>query len=626
MQKTLEHRGPDHAGTWKSDEQGIGLVFQRLSIVDLTTAGAQPMHDAQDSVVVCFNGEIYNHLDIRKELLLLGYTFTTHSDTQTIIYAYKAWGISFLEKLEGMFAIVLFDRVKEELFLIRDRMGIKPLYFSLQGDTVSFASEIKALWALPWMKKTISTRAAYHYLTFMVTPAPYTIFEEVYKLPAGFYARVLPDQSISFNEWYTPLKKLTVAEKKQFEDEAFCIEGISTLLQASVKRRMLSDVPVGAFLSGGLDSSLNVALMAQHSNNLKTFTVAFSDGPEFDELKWASKVAQQFGTDHHEIIISEKEAFSFYEKMAYHLDEPLADCVCVPFYYVSKAAKDAGVTVVQVGEGADELFFGYDLYAQYKGIFDHYWNPAQKFVPGFAKKALYYGAKKAMPRYANRLELLYNLAYDRSLFWGGAVAFNEHQKQALSLGECKEFLYDPLVEKMFPGLEQIEDSSSIVSYYLKRLKGFDEQADFGKQIMYLELKQRLPELLLMRADKMSMAASVEGRVPYLDHSLVEFALNIPVSLKFKHGITKYLLKKVAEPFLPHDIIYRKKIGFAAPILRWYERGHWFSEYFHNYSGQGAWGSVIQAMYSKQKKYYTSPYNDAVQRWVIQNLITHEKMI
>lgn len=626
MQKTLEHRGPDHAGIWKSDEQGIGLVFQRLSIVDLSLAGAQPMHAHDHSIVICFNGEIYNHLDIRKELLELGYSFTTHSDTQTLIYAYKAWGIKFLEKLEGMFAIVLFDRQKEELFLIRDRMGIKPLYFSLQGDSVSFASEIKALWVLPWIQKNISTRAAYHYLTFMVTPAPYTIFEEVYKLPAGFYASITADLEIQFTQWYSPLKKLTRAEKKQFEDEQFCIEGISQLLQSSVKRRMLSDVPVGAFLSGGLDSSLNVALMAQHSKNLKTFTVAFSDGPEFDELEWARKVAKQFGTDHHEIIISEKEAFSFYEKMSYHLDEPLADCVCVPFYYVSKAAKDAGVTVVQVGEGADELFFGYELYAQYKSIFDNYWNPAQKFVPGWTKKALYYGAQKLMPQRLHHVELLYNLAYDRSLFWGGAIAFNEHQKQAFSLGLCKEFLYDPIIEKMFPGMEQGEDSFAIVNYYRKELLEFDPDADLGKQMMYLELKQRLPELLLMRADKMSMAVSVEGRVPYLDHSLVEFALNIPLSLKFKNNVTKYLLKKVAEPFLPHDIIYRKKIGFAAPIIRWYERGHAFSEQFHNAAGFGAWGSVVEAMYNKQKKYYTSPYNDAVQRWVIQNLITHEKMI
>ena len=539
MQKTIEHRGPDHSGIWKSDNHGIGLAFQRLSIVDLSVNGAQPMQDAERSVVICFNGEIYNHLEIRHELIKLGYSFSSHSDTQTLIYAYKAWGIACLERLEGMFAFALFDIEKNELFLVRDRMGIKPLYFSLQGDTVSFASEIKALWPLPWMKKSISSVAAYHYLTFMVTPAPYTIFEGVYKLPAGFYAHIKSDLSVSYVEWYTPLKSLSVAEKKQFKDEQFCIEGISTLLQASVKRRMLADVPVGAFLSGGLDSSLTVALMAQHSSNLKTFTVAFSDGPEFNELQWARKVAEQFGTDHHEIIISEKEAFSFYEQMTYHLDEPLADCVCIPFYYVSKCAKEAGITVAQVGEGADELFFGYELYARYKHLFENYWKPVQKFVPNFAKKALYYGAKRALPKHSNPLDLLYNLAYERPLFWGGAVAFNEHQKKAMSLGLLKEISYDPVVAKIYPGMQQTEDSFSVVDYHLKNLLDADPTADFGKQMMYLELKQRLPELLLMRADKMSMAVGVEGRVPFLDHSLVEFALNIPLSLKFKDKAPKF---------------------------------------------------------------------------------------
>ncbi|MCK4517610.1 asparagine synthase (glutamine-hydrolyzing), partial [Candidatus Babeliales bacterium] len=345
MQQSLTHRGPNDSGVWKSDQHQIGFAHRRLSIIDLSPAGRQPMMNSNQSVVVCFNGEIYNHKELRKQLESLGHTYRTETDTETLIHAYEEWGIKFLEKLDGMFAIALFDTKNQELYLIRDRIGIKPLYFSTQGGYLSFASEIKALWQLPWMKRKMSAIAHHHYLTFMVTPAPYTIFEGVYKLPAGMYAKLDAKKNLSFHEWYSPLTSISQAEKKQFNNENFCVENIRELLKVSTKKRMISDVPFGAFLSGGIDSSLNVALMAQEIGKVKTFTVAFSDGPEINELKWARKVAKQFDTDHHEIIISEKEAFEFYEKMIYHNDEPLADPVCIPFYHVAKLAKESGVTV-----------------------------------------------------------------------------------------------------------------------------------------------------------------------------------------------------------------------------------------------------------------------------------------
>lgn len=566
MQKALEHRGPDGYGTWKSDKYQLGFAHRRLSIIDLSSSGAQPMSNRTQSITVIFNGEIYNYQELKKELETLGHTFVSRSDTEVLIHAYESWGIEFIHRLEGMFAIALFDAKQDELFLIRDRIGIKPLYFSMQSEYLSFASEIKALWELPWIKRKHSEIALYHYLTFMVTPAPYTIFDQIYKLPAGFYAHVHANKKITFHEWYNPLTQVSLTCKKNNHDEQFYIENIRNLLIESTKKRMISDVPFGAFLSGGIDSSLNVALMAQEIGKVKTFTVAFSDGPETNELKWARLIAKKFDTDHHEILISQADAEHFYTKMVYHLDEPLADCVCIPFYHVAKLAKDSGVTVVQVGEGSDELFFGYNLYAQYKKLHSRFWSPACR-LPSFAKKGSYAIAKKLFPNKTHIVDTLYKLSNQQHLFWGGAIAFDETAKRTY-LQKLPTNHVDPIVQQIYPEMSQTPDSHNIVDYHLKRCMQLAPNASFMQQMAYLELKQRLPELLLMRADKMAMATGIEARVPFLDHKLVEFALQIPDHIKFKNGTTKYILKKACEGIIPHEVIYRKKVGFAAPIVRW----------------------------------------------------------
>lgn len=600
MQQTLAHRGPDDSGIWKSDKHHIGFAHRRLSIIDVSSAGHQPMMNKDKTIVIVFNGEIYNHQTLRKELESLGHRYSSNSDSETLIHAYEQWGINFIYKLEGMFAFALFDTKTNELFLVRDRLGIKPLYFSTQGNHVSFASEIKALWTLPWIKKETNDIASYHYLTFMVTPAPYTIYKNIYKLPAGFYAKLDTNNELSFCEWYTPLTNQTSSEKKEYENEQFCIERIRSLLQESTKKRMISDVPFGAFLSGGIDSSLNVALMAHEIGKVKTFTVAFSDGPESNELKWARKIAKIFDTDHHEIMISEKDAFHFFDKMIYHLDEPLADPVCIPFYHVAKLAKDAGVTVVQVGEGSDELFFGYDVYAQYYKLFNRLWKPTHK-VPSFIKQTTFTAAKRFLSN-TNHLDILHNWSHNKNLFWGGAIAFNETQKQNVNHLLARSNEIDPIVEKIYKGLKQNYDSHSIVDYHTKKLIEHDPNSDFMKRVTYLELKQRLPELLLMRADKMAMATSIETRVPFLDHKLVEFALNIPAHLKFKNNTTKYILKKACEGIIPNEIIYRKKIGFATPIVRWCNYGKYFQKNF----GQ------------KHDTNTNNSYTNAIQKWVLKN--------
>lgn len=623
MHEKIAHRGPDAAGVWVSQSHGLGLASRRLKILDLSDSGDQPMVDSNDEFVLIFNGEIYNFLVVRAELELLGYRFKSRTDTEVILYAYKEWGIDCLHRFDGMFAFILFDKRDETLFLVRDRLGVKPLYFSLQGGVLSFASEIKALWELPWLEKTISSLAWYHYLTFMVAPAPMTIFNGVYKIPAGFYAKVDAHKRINFAEWYSPIKAISMAEQKEFYSEAHCIERITDLLKASVKKRMVADVPVGAFLSGGLDSSLNVALMAGLETNIKTFTVAFADNPDHNEFAWARKVATHFGTDHHELVIGEKEAFDFYETMVESLDEPLADVVCIPFYYVSKLAHSLGMKVVQVGEGADELFFGYNTYADYARLHQRFWQPSQRFMPSLVRKGMYHAARPLFENQPLKTDMMHNWAQNRALFWGGAIAFSETQKQAYLHDMRRDALdKDDVIDQIYPGFSQAFDSHSIVDYHLKKLYAADPNADIIKQMMYLELKQRLPELLLMRADKMSMATSIEAREPFLDHHLVEFMMHVPGSLKFKNQTTKYLLKKVAEQFLPKEIIYRQKVGFGAPLSQWFSQGRYFPSYFEQLSHDAHYApraELATPLWAVDGSMNKNNSHRAVQNWVLQQL-------
>ncbi|KKQ49043.1 MAG: asparagine synthase [candidate division TM6 bacterium GW2011_GWF2_38_10] len=614
MQQMMVHRGPDAQRVLVDQEHQLGLAFARLSILDLSDAGMQPMWSFDRSVVVCFNGEIYNHPALRKELESLGFVYTCGADTQTIIFAYQAWGIEGLKKLDGMFAIALYDFKQRHFYLMRDRLGVKPLYFSYGQGILTFASEIKALWQAPWMKKEISDVAAYHYLTFMVSPAPLTMFKGVYKLPAGFLLHLDAHKNIRFEEWYSPVTSLTAAEKKEYDSEDFCVERITQLLIESTKKRMLADVPVGAFLSGGVDSSLNVALMAQTGARIKTFNVAFADGAEHNEAHWARMVAQQFSTEHHELIISEQDAFDFYPRMIEHLDEPLADCVCIPFYFVSKLARDAGVKVVQVGEGADELFFGYPLYAQYKLLHDAGYGWSQKIVPNPLKKMVAALAKPLVHGSSARQQIVDHWAGNKHLFWGGALAFNERQKKHMFWYDrgYHDIVGDALLQKMMPGLSLLYDSSMIVDFHMQALRQRMPHADFCQQMLYLELKQRLPELLLMRADKMSMAASIEAREPFLDHKLVEFMFHVPAKLRYKHGTTKYLLKQVCHGLLPREIIYRRKVGFGAPTSAWFERGSFFPAYFNGVQ-QAHEQSSNDVMVSANRS------GGAVQKWTLQTM-------
>lgn len=621
-QEAIKHRGPDGYRIWRTADATIGLAHRRLSIVDLSSAAYQPMFSHDKSIVVCANGEIYNYRELKSQLEAKGYIFVSHSDTEVVAYAYQEWGIDCLHKFDGMFALVIIDLKKRQLYLVRDRIGIKPLYFSLQAGMLSFASEIKALWQFPWMQKTVNYLGAYHYLTFLSTPAPMTLYKGVYKLPAGHYAQVDEHNSVSFHKWYDPLTALINKREDVPSLNIACqTKELSHLLKQAINKRLIGDVPLGVFLSGGVDSSLITAILSEQSQQLKTFNVSFEDGPEYSELSWARKVARKYNTDHHEIIIGEKEAFNFFEKMVYHQDEPLADCVCIPLYYVAKLARDSGVKIVLSGEGSDELFCGYSLYAQYIQLYHKFWKRSAQYIPSFAKKGVFGVASHIYSHSYNRLELLKNWAENKALFWGGAISFQEVFKKDFFQYVSKQD-YDPIVEQIFPGFSQAMDSHDVVHYHLSNLQKVPH--NFEQSMIYLELKQRLSELLLMRLDKMTMAAGIEGRVPFLDHHLVEYALALPQEYKVHKNITKYILKKLAERWLPREVIYRKKVGFAAPTVHWFRKGTYFQPYLKDllHSKRQEWQGVlnfdvIERIY---KKHSSSQYEYSTQLWTLQNLL------
>ena len=556
MTRVIAHRGPDDEGIYISPDHMLGFGFRRLAIIDLSPAGHQPMSNADGSIWIVFNGEIYNHLELRKTLEAKGYRYRSKTDTETILYAYQEYGLDFVEKLYGMFAIAIWDSRKKELVLIRDRIGIKPLYYAFANGALLFGSEIKAILEHPALTRTLNTQALYDYLTFYATPPNETMFKGIYKLEAGHYAVINRNGEMRKTEWWDLNHRTEHFPKEKFLSEAFCVENLRRLLRESIKLRMMSDVPFGVMLSGGIDSSLNVALMSElMTRPVETFSVGFKDLEKYNELGYARQIATEFKTNHHEILLTEQEAIDFLPEMVWHQDEPNADPVCVPLYFVSKLCRSSGTIVAQVGEGSDEEFSGYTQYLR-ELWFQKYYD---SLLPESLKALFYQVLRRVQP-----LSLLSDYAR-RSLmheptFYSGAVSFTEEQKAELC---TTAFLYD------------VQSSARISEAYFKRFESRStpsESADFLRKMIYAEFKNRLPELLLMRVDKMSMAVSIEARVPFLDHRLVEFAIQIPESLKIKHGVPKYILKKAAEGILPNNIIYRRKQGFAAPAIEWLRNG------------------------------------------------------
>jgi asparagine synthase (glutamine-hydrolysing) len=582
MRDTMVHRGPDGGGNWISPDGKTGLAHRRLSIIDLSTAASQPMTNEDSTVWITFNGEIYNHVQLRPELARAGHSFRTdHSDTEVLVHGYEQWGTEgLLNRIAGDYAFAIWDGNTQTLNLARDRIGVKPLYFSLQKDTVIFGSEIKAILEHPLVVRDVEPMAMYHYLTFMSTPAPLTMFKGIYKLPAGFWLRVHSDGRVEARRYWdaVPGQGIPESEIKGLSEAAledYYVSGVRKRFRDAVDCRMMSDVPFGVFLSGGIDSSLNVALMSQSmSRPVDTFTVGFKDHTHLNELDEAQLVSKTFATNHHEILIEEKDMRGYLNDLIYHQDEPIADWVCIPLYFVSKLAHDSGVTVVQVGEGSDEQFCGYEKYIEYLNLYRKYWQPFRSMLPKFAQRGLAMAAGVAAiarPGFEVYADIVDRGARGREHFWGGAIVFWDIQKRRLVRPGAFTRSAPPAalsVGGLLPDSYFEPDSYNVIRSFLEPFDATHPGQDVLTRMIYNEFKQRLPELLLMRVDKIGMSVSLEPRVPFLDHRLVEFSMDIPMEWKTRGGVAKYILKKAAEGLIPHQTIYRKKMGFGAPMSNW----------------------------------------------------------
>jgi asparagine synthase (glutamine-hydrolysing) len=553
MRDAMAHRGPDDAGLYQSADRRLVLAHRRLSIVDLSPAGHQPMPNEDGTVWVTFNGEIYNHVDLRARLTAKGHIFKSASDTEAIVHAYEDSGPGCVPRLDGMFAFALWDGRRQELLMARDRLGKKPLYYTTTGGRFLFASEIKALLQHPLVARDIDPVALDCFLTFSNTPAPLTMFRNIFKLPAAHLLRCHSDGTVRTERYWSPLD----GEAWPAANGAGSVEHVRELLERSVAKRMMSDVPIGAFLSGGLDSSTNVALMSRlTAQPLRTFSIGFEGfgtADNFHDLPFARTVARRFGCRHDETMITAEDCRQSVPDLVAAQDEPMGDPACLPMHFVAQAAKQRGVTVVMVGEGSDEIFGGYPDMTRLIASHDGRWRRLRR-LPRLIRKGLYRGARAAGVD-VGRADVLRRLSAGEPFYWGLDIVFSDLEKRRLYR----------------PAGTASQDSSaaaSVIAGYYSDLSRYRPDADFLQQMSYVELSNRLPELLLMRVDKLSMAHSLEARAPFLDHELVSYGLSLPQVSKISGGETKKVLKEAVSGLVPAEIVQRPKQGFRVPLSSW----------------------------------------------------------
>lgn len=552
MCATIVHRGPDDEGIFVQNNVGLGV--RRLSIIDVE-GGHQPLSNEDGSVWVAHNGEIYNFPELREELITCGHTFKTRTDTETIVHSYEEWGEHCFQKFRGMFAFALWDDRTKRLLVGRDRMGIKPFYYTLienKERTLVFGSELKTILVHPDVKRALEPKALDLYLTFEYIPEPLSAFQNIYKLPAGTFL-IYERGKIHIERYWDVNREQEgeVSTKPHGVSLASIEDELYERLKESVKVRLLSDVPLGAFLSGGIDSSAIVGLMHELGvSPIKTFSIGFEDAT-YNELEHARRISQKFHTDHEEFILK-PQALELTEKLIRHLDEPFGDFSIFPTYLVSKMAR-SHVKVILSGDGGDELFAGYEHYQAQKlsrlPLVSFLSKPMpavlRKLPPSPKKKGLW----NKLRRYAQGFEHPQDLRHFRWMMF-----LNQKEREDLyskdfrhELGGIKPFHTIPPLDKLYPQLDRFDDIS-------------------GE--LYLDLKSYLIDDILVKVDRMSMATSLETRVPLIDHKVVEYAFQIPGHLKLKGMTTKWIFKKTMERLLPPQNIYRSKEGFSIPIKHW----------------------------------------------------------
>ena len=541
MVGAVEHRGPDDQGIWVG--RGIALGHARLSILDLTAAGRQPMPNGDGSLEIVFNGEIYNFQELREELVQRGYNFKTHTDTEVVLNGYHCWGEQVFERLRGMFAIALWDQRHEKLILGRDRIGKKPLFYAWHGDILLFGSEIKSILAWPGFKREPDYEALHHYLTLQYVPSPWSAFKGVQKFSSGCYMVVTRNGRAS-TQRYWALPSPSQAHHRPLPELK---EELLSLLNEAVRMRMIADVPLGAFLSGGVDSSAVVALMARHSNErVKTFCIGF-DEASYDERVYARMVAERYDTDHHEMVVR-PNAMAILPSLVWHYNEPFADPSAIPTYYVAQMARQH-VTVVLNGDGGDESFLGYGRYSQCLETewIGHLPRPVRQFasrvVQSIPPDLDCYRGLRVFRRW-----LSYVSEKDSRRYAPSMAYFYDHDKVAGYDHLMRPFLRHSSLDLLEP-------------YFMQSLSYVGGAA-------WADIHTYLPDDLLVKVDIASMAHGLEARSPLLDHKLMEWAARIPPAQKVEGGVTKFILKSALEPFLPKDVLYRPKMGFGVPIDEW----------------------------------------------------------
>jgi len=542
----IKHRGPDETNAWYGNHVSLGSC--RLSIIDLAN-GQQPIWSEDKAVCIVFNGEIYNFLDLRPQLEAKGHQFRTHCDTEVILHAYEEWGMDCLKRLNGMFAFAIWDSRTESLILARDRIGEKPLYYYHDAQQFVFASEIKALFAVSEIPRALSSRGLVNYLSFGHAVAPQTIYSDIKKLLPGHYI-VVRDRQLEVKQYWDVGDEPQV-DTGQTLTEAEYARCIRELLEDSVRRRLIADVPVGAFLSGGVDSSVIVGLMARYATGpVKTFSLGFTIGGAYNELPDARRVADHFGTDHHELLVQHSDLVRTLRTLVYHYDEPFGDAAGFPLYLLSQFTRQH-VKVVLAGDGGDELFGGYRRYAA-----DRLAAPYQH-LPEAVTRHLIPSIADAMPRLRRikRTVSALQIVDPARRYAAWLTYFTPEMQAELFLPELLGTLagYDP------------------AEVYSTRYVALPDGTanDHLNRLMYIDLKTWLPDTYMEKVDKVTMACSLEGRLPFLDHRLVELAFQIPGRLKIRGRTMKRVFKKAVRDLVPSEVLRKPKHGFSVPIDHWF---------------------------------------------------------
>jgi asparagine synthase (glutamine-hydrolysing) len=558
MSATIEHRGPDDCGA--AYFRDAAMAMTRLSVIDVA-GGHQPMANDREDCYIVFNGEIYNFLDLRKELQAKGYRFETHSDTEVVLRAYEEWGDQCLNRLRGMFALAIYDSRfakngsaecvanRSRLLLARDRLGKKPLYYYRDENLIIFGSEIKAILAHPSVDRRVRRSILPMYLTYGYVPAPDTFFENIYEIAPGHKLVVQHGEVAIEQYWKLPPHDVGIElSEKQY------VERLRELFEDAVKVRLISDVPLGAFLSGGVDSAAVVAFMTRIMKQpVKTFAIGFTDDPSFNELEYARVVAKEFRSDHHEFLVS-PDAIDLVPKLVWHYDQPFADSSAVPAFLVAQMTREH-VKVALTGDGSDELFAGYERFAaarlaeNYRQLPRLLQNSVKQLLGIMPEATTYRSFVRRARRFVDSAALPLG---ERYLHWVGIFS--------------GDMISDLLVDR---------SDSNPVAHFQAYFES-EHESDLIGQLLSVNMKTYLPGDLLVKTDRMTMANSLEARCPFLDQQFLEFTAGIPSKLKLKGMTTKYILKRALRGIVPDEIIHRKKHGFGVPV------GHWFRTSLRDY--------------------------------------------